>query len=79
MHHNKYMSKRDQLTIKFEQTTLLFEDQVFVYFAFFKTDSLTVVPTLATDDGLPVVSMEKSHLPVFARFPFDVTVSVYFI
>jgi hypothetical protein len=30
------------------------------------------------DDGLPVVSMDRSHLPVYARFPFDVTVSALF-
>lgn len=33
------------------------------------------LPALDDDDGLPVVSMENKNLPVFARFPFDVTVS----
>lgn len=37
------------------------------------------IPPLANDDGLPVVSVDKNRLPVFARFPFDVTVSVCFI
>ncbi|CAF2052016.1 unnamed protein product [Rotaria magnacalcarata] len=32
-----------------------------------------VIPTLSYDDGLPVVSIDRNRVPVFARFPFDVT------
>ncbi|CAM2713429.1 unnamed protein product [Rotaria socialis] len=32
-----------------------------------------VIPTLSYDHGLPVVSIDRNRVPVFARFPFDVT------
>ena len=41
----------------------------------FQTEELLDMPGLDDDDGLPVVSLENKNLPVYARFPFDVTVN----
>ncbi|CAF0753356.1 unnamed protein product [Rotaria sp. Silwood1] len=37
------------------------------------TEESVVIPTLSDDDGLPVVSVDKNRVPVYARFPFDVS------
>ncbi|CAF0730608.1 unnamed protein product [Rotaria sordida] len=37
------------------------------------TEESVVIPTLTDDDGLPVVSIDNDRVPVYARFPFDVS------
>ncbi|CAF1128025.1 unnamed protein product [Rotaria sordida] len=37
------------------------------------TEESVVIPTLTDDDGLPVVSVDNDRVPVYARFPFDVS------
>ncbi|CAF2650945.1 unnamed protein product [Rotaria sp. Silwood2] len=37
------------------------------------TEESVVIPTLSDDDGLPVVSVDQDRVPVYARFPFDVS------
>ncbi|UJR35904.1 hypothetical protein I4U23_028647 [Adineta vaga] len=40
---------------------------------FNERDASSGIRTVSDDDALSMVSMNKKHLPVYARFPFDVT------
>ncbi|CAF1652845.1 unnamed protein product, partial [Adineta ricciae] len=43
------------------------------YSKFNERDISSGIRTVSDDDALSMVSMNKKHLPVYARFPFDVT------